>query len=218
MTSDMILDELKAAVMDGDAEQVAVLCRKVLDEHLNPVEAVEQGLIKGIEEIGRLWTEGEMFLPDVMMGADALKVGLEILGAELSKAKAAAGNTDRRGRIVIGTVKGDIHDIGKNIVSAMMTAAGFDVFDIGCDQGVDVFVDKAEQAGAAIIGASALLTTTMGEQKELVEYLKSKGLRSKYKVIIGGGPTTQGWADQIGADGWAETANEAVALCHKLLG
>ena len=119
----MILDELKKAVMDGDTEQVEELCRKVLDERLNPVEAVEQGLIKGIEEIGRLWTEGEMFLPDVMMGADALKVGLNILEAELSKARAAAGDTEDRGKIVIGTVKGDIHDIGKNIVSAMMTCS-----------------------------------------------------------------------------------------------
>jgi len=213
----MILDELKQAVMDGDSDQVKELCQKVLDEHLNPVEAVEQGLIKGIEEIGRLWTEGEMFLPDVMMGADSLKIGLDILGAELSKAKAAAGDTTSKGKIVIGTVKGDIHDIGKNIVSAMMTAAGLDVYDIGFDQGAEVFADKAEAIGADIIGASALLTTTMSEQKELVEYLKSKGLRSKYKVIIGGGPTTQGWADEIGADGWAETANDAVTLCYKLL-
>lgn len=214
----MILEELKKAVIDGDTEQVEELCRKVLDEHLDPVKAVEQGLIKGIEEIGRLWTEGEMFLPDVMMGAAALKVGLDILGVELSKAKAAAGNIDTRGKIVIGTVKGDIHDIGKNIVSAMMTAAGFDVYDIGFDQGVDAFFEKAEQVGAAIIGASALLTTTMSEQKELIEYLESKGLRSKYKVIIGGGPTTREWADEIGADGWAETADGAVDLCHKLLG
>jgi trimethylamine corrinoid protein len=214
----MILEDLKQAIMDGDTDQVKELCQKVLDEHLDPVEAVEQGLIKGIEEIGRLWTEGEMFLPDVMMGADALKVGLEILGAELSKAKAAAGNTERRCKIVIGTVKGDIHDIGKNIVSAMMTAASFDVYDIGYDQGAEVFAAKAEEIGADIIGASALLTTTMGEQKELIEYLKSKGLRSKYRVIIGGGPTTQGWADEIGADGWAETANDAVTLCHKLVG
>jgi trimethylamine corrinoid protein len=214
----MILEDLKQAIMDGDTDLVRELCQKVLDEHFNPVEAVEQGLIKGIEEIGRLWTEGEMFLPDVMMGADALKVGLEILGSELSKAKAAAGDTESRGKIVLGTVKGDIHDIGKNIVSAMMTAAGFDVYDIGFDQGAEAFADRAEAVGANIIGASALLTTTMSEQRELVEYLKSKDLRSKYKVIIGGGPTTQGWADEIGADGWAETANDAVTLCHKLLG
>ncbi|MDK2880362.1 MAG: trimethylamine corrinoid protein [Clostridia bacterium] len=214
----MILEELKEAVMEGDRELVEELCRRVLDQKVNPVEAVENGLIKGIEEIGRLWTEGEMFLPDVMMGADALKAGLDILGPELSKAKAAGNAKEGKGKIVIGTVKGDIHDIGKNIVAAMMTAAGYDVYDIGFDQDAAAFADKAEEVGAQIIAASALLTTTMGEQKGLVDYLKKEGLRDKYKVIIGGGPTTQNWADEIGADGWAETANDAVALCNRLLG
>lgn len=213
----MILEDLQNAVIDGDAELVKELCEKVLKDRINPVEAVENGLIKGIEEIGRQWSEGEMFLPDVMMGADALKVGLDILGPELSRAKATTGTSDSKAKIVIGTVKGDIHDIGKNIVSAMMTAAGFDVYDIGFDQDAAVFAEKAEEVGADVIAASALLTTTMGEQKSLVDYLKDKGMRDKYKVIIGGGPTTQGFADEIGADGWAETANDAVALVKRLL-
>jgi methanogenic corrinoid protein MtbC1 len=130
----MILDELKQAVMDGDQEELEVLCNRVIEEKLNPVDAVQNGLIKGIEELGRLWSEGEMFLPDVMMGADALQFALDILGPELAKAEAAGVKRETKGKIVIGTVKGDIHDIGKNIVSAMLTAAGYDVHDLGIDQ------------------------------------------------------------------------------------
>ncbi|MDD4359245.1 MAG: corrinoid protein, partial [Syntrophaceticus sp.] len=202
----MIYDELKQAVMDGDQEEVEVLCNRVLEEKINPVDAVQKGLIKGIEELGRLWTEGEMFLPDVMMGADALKVALDVLGPELAKAEAEGMKRETKGKVVIGTVKGDIHDIGKNIVSAMLTAAGYDVYDLGINQDVEDFVGKAEEVDADVIGLSALLTTTMPEQKKLVEYLQEKGLRDKYKVIIGGGPTTSDWTHEIGADGWAETA------------
>jgi len=213
----MLLDELKEAVINGDQDEIKVLCNRVLEEKFNPVEAVQNGLIKGIEELGRLWTEGEMFLPDVMMGADALKLALEILGPELAKAEAAGIKREVKGKIVIGTVKGDIHDIGKNIVSAMMTAAGYEVYDLGINQDVVAFTEKAEEVGADIIALSALLTTTMPEQKKLVDYLKEKGLRDKYKVIIGGGPTTQEWADEIGADGWSETAGGAIALCDQLI-
>ncbi|MGI5927653.1 MAG: glycine betaine-specific corrinoid protein MtgC [Thermacetogeniaceae bacterium] len=212
----MLLDQLKEAVINGDQDEIKVLCNRVLEEKFNPVEAVQNGLIKGIEELGRLWTEGEMFLPDVMMGADALKLALDILGPELAKAEAAGIKRDVKGKIVIGTVKGDIHDIGKNIVSAMMTAAGYEVYDLGINQEVAAFTEKAEEVGADIIALSALLTTTMPEQKKLVDYLREKGLRDKYKVIIGGGPTTQDWADEIGADGWSGTAGGAIALCDQL--
>ncbi|HHV34847.1 MAG TPA: dimethylamine corrinoid protein 3 [Syntrophomonadaceae bacterium] len=212
----MLLDELKETIINGDQDEIKVLCNRVLEEKHNPVEAVENGLIKGIEELGRLWTEGEMFLPDVMMGADALKLALDILGPELDKAEAAGIKRDVKGKIVIGTVKGDIHDIGKNIVSAMMTAAGYEVYDLGINQEVATFSEKAEEVGADIIALSALLTTTMPEQKKLVDYLKEKGLRDKYKVIIGGGPTTNDWANEIGADGWSETAGGAIALCEQL--
>lgn len=212
----MLLDELKAAVVNGDQDEIKILCNRVVEEKLNPVEAVQNGLIKGIEELGRLWTEGEMFLPDVMMGADTLKLALDILGPELDKAEAAGIKRDVKGKIVIGTVKGDIHDIGKNIVAAMMTAAGYEVYDLGINQDVVVFIEKAEEVGADIIALSALLTTTMPEQKKLVDYLKEKGLRDKYKVIVGGGPTTNDWANEIGADGWSETAGGAIALCDQL--
>lgn len=211
-----IFEEIKEAVIDGDEDLAAELAQRVLDESINPVEAVQQGFIRGIEEIGNSWKAGEAFLPDVMMAADAMKAGLTVL--EPAIAELGGGGGEDKGKIVLGTVQGDIHDIGKNIVGALLTAAGFKVYDLGIDQTAEAFVAKAEEVGADVIAASALLTTTMGAQKDLVEYLREKNLRDKYKVIIGGGPTSKGWADEIGADGWAETADEAVELCKSMLG
>lgn len=211
-----IFEEIKEAVIDGDEDLAEELAQRVLDENINPVDAVQNGFIKGIEEIGNSWKAGEAFLPDVMMAADAMKAGLAVLESAIAELGSAAG--DPAGKIVLGTVHGDIHDIGKNIVGALLTAAGFKVYDLGIDQTPENFIEKAEEVGAGIIAASALLTTTMGAQKELIEYLKEKNLRDKYKVIIGGGPTNQAWADEIQADGWAETADEAVELCRKILG
>ncbi|MDA8235532.1 MAG: corrinoid protein [Clostridia bacterium] len=209
-----IFEEIKEAVIDGDEDLAGELAQKVLDENINPVEAVQQGFIKGIEEIGNSWKAGEAFLPDVMMAADAMKAGLAVLEPSIAE---LGGGDDDTGKIVLGTVEGDIHDIGKNIVGALLTAAGFKVYDIGIDQKAENFLAKAEEVGAQIIATSALLTTTMNAQKELIEYLEEKNLRSKYKVLVGGGPTSQTWADEIKADGWAETADEAVELCKKLI-
>lgn len=210
-----IFDEIREAVIDGDDELAEELARRVLDEGINPVDAVQKGFIRGIEEIGNSWKAGEAFLPDVMMAADALKAGLNIL--EPAIASSGSDEGEPVSKVVLGTVEGDIHDIGKNIVGALLTAAGFKVYDIDINQTAANFVAKAEEVGANIIAASALLTTTMVSQKELVEYVKNKNLQDKYKVIIGGGPTSQAWADEIGADGWAETADQAVDLCKELV-
>ncbi|MHB8171051.1 MAG: glycine betaine-specific corrinoid protein MtgC [Thermincolia bacterium] len=210
-----IFEQIKEAVIDGDEDLAQELAQKVLDENINPVEAVQQGFIKGIEEIGNSWKAGEAFLPDVMMAADAMKAGLAVLESIIAE---QGGGDDNVGKIVLGTVDGDIHDIGKNIVGALLTAAGFKVFDLGIDQKAENFLAKAEEVGAQIIAASALLTTTMNAQKELIEYLEEKNVRHKYKVLIGGGPTSKRWADEIKADGWAETADEAVELCKELIG
>ena len=210
-----IFENLKAAVLDGDEELVAEYVQQVIDEKIDPVAAIQSGLLKGIEELGAKWKAGEAFLPDVMMGADALKAGLDMLEPVVAESGATGGET--KGKIVIGQVAGDIHDIGKNIVGAMMTAAGYKVYDIGIDQPAESFLAKAEEVGADIIAAGALLTTTMAAQKAIVDYLKSQNLRQKYKVMIGGGPTSQAFANEIGADAWAETADEAVSLCDKLI-
>ena len=209
-----IFEEIKEAIIEGDEDLAEELAQRVLDEEINPVDAVQEGFIKGIEEIGNSWKAGEAFLPDVMMAADAMKAGLAVLEPAIAE---LGGSDDGTGKIVLGTVEGDIHDIGKNIVGALLTAAGFKVFDIGIDQKAEAFVAKAEEVGAHIIAASALLTTTMNAQKELIKYLEENNVRDKYKVVIGGGPTSQGWANEIKADGWAETADEAVELCKGLL-
>ncbi|WP_206812538.1 glycine betaine-specific corrinoid protein MtgC [Paradesulfitobacterium ferrireducens] len=210
-----IFEELKQAVIDGDEDITAELSQKVLDEGINPVDAVQQGLIKGIEIVGEAWKAGEVFLPDVMMSAEAMKAGLALLEPEIAKLGISEG--EAKGKIVLGTVAGDIHDIGKNITGAMFTAAGYKVFDLGTDIKPEAFIAKAQEVGADIIGASALLTTTMVGQKQIIEYLKENGLRDKFKVFVGGGPTSQAWADEIGADGWAETADDAVQLAGRVL-
>jgi trimethylamine corrinoid protein len=211
-----IYDEIKEAIIDGDEELAIELAEKVVEEGINPVEAVQLGFIKGIEDVGQSWIIGEAFLPDVMMAADAMQAGMEVLETVLANVEGDDAYEDK-GKIVLGTVEGDIHDIGKNIVGALLIAAGFKVYDIGIDQKAEDFVAKADEVGAEIIAASSLLTTTMKSQKVLVEYLTEKEIRDKYKVIIGGGPTSFKWGEEIGADGWAETADEAVELCKQLL-
>lgn len=210
-----IFENLKQAVLEGDEDLVNEYVQQVIDEKVDPVKAIENGLIKGIEELGAKWKAGEAFLPDVMMAADALKLGLDLLEPVIAESGATGG--DAKGKIILGQVAGDIHDIGKNIVGAMMTAAGYKVYDIGIDQPAENFLAKAEEVGASVIAAGALLTTTMAAQKNIIEYLKGQNVRDKYKVMIGGGPTSQAFADEIGADAWAETADEAVTLCDKLI-
>ena len=207
--------ELKQAIIDGDEDIISELSQKVIDESINPVDAVQLGLIKGIEVVGELWKAGEVFLPDVMMSAEAMKVGLGLLEPEIAKLGMSQG--EAKGKLVLGTVEGDIHYIGKNITGAMFTAAGYKVFDIGTDIKAEDFVLKAQEVGADIIGASALLTTTMSAQKQIIDYLIEHNLRDQFLVFVGGGPTSQAYADEIGADGWAESADEAVALADRML-
>jgi trimethylamine corrinoid protein len=204
-----ILEKLRAAVVLGDEKMVQGFVREALDSGVDPVEIMDKGLITAIRDVGSKFEKMEIFLTGMMMSADAMKAGLNVLLPKIPKDK-----IQKRGIAVVGTVKGDIHEIGKNILSALLTAASFDVHDLGCDVAASAFVKKAEEVGANIIMASALMTTTLPGQKDILDYMVSVGKRDKYVVLVGGGPTTPEWAEEIGADGYAETAVDGVKLAQ----
>jgi trimethylamine corrinoid protein len=195
------------AVVAGDAEAAAGLARQALDERLDLQAMIEQGYIPGLRRVGDLWEAGEYFLPELVSSAAAMKAALAVFRPAL-EASGAAGLS--RGRIVIGTIEGDIHDIGKNLVASMLSANGFDVVDLGSDVKADRFIDAAVETRADLICLSALLTTTMLGQRRVVERLRERGLRDRFKVLVGGAPVSRAWAAEIGADGYGENALAAV--------
>ena len=201
------------AVVAGDAEAAAVLARQALDERLDLPAVIEQGYIPGLRRVGDLWEDGEYFLPELISSAAAMKAALAVLGPAL-EASGAAGLS--RGRIVIGTIEGDIHDIGKNLVASMLSANGFNVVDLGSDVKADRFIDAAVETRADLICLSALLTTTMLGQRRVVERLRERGLRDRFKVLVGGAPVSRAWAAEIGADGYGENALAAVTQAAAL--
>ncbi|MCC6046234.1 MAG: corrinoid protein [Ignisphaera sp.] len=210
-----LLSRLKEAVVNGDPDEVSKLCRKVIEVGIDPLEAIEKALVAAIRELGDKWIRGEAFIADLVAAADAMKVGLSILKNEIVK---RGKRVKYIGRAVIGTVEGDIHDIGKTIVATLWETAGFEVIDLGVDVPPQKFVEAIKQYNPDIVGMSALMTTTMIKQKETIEAIKAAGLRDKVKIVVGGAPTTEEWAREIGADGWAPDAISAVELVKKLLG
>lgn len=186
--------------------------KEIVEKKFDPVKAIEQGLSKGAIIVGEKFNNMEIFLTDLMLAGDAMKAGLDILLPYIPEGKMV-----QKGKVIIGTVKGDIHSIGKNVVVALLRANGFEVQDIGEDVATSKFADEAEKAHADIIGLSALLTSTLGGQKDVIDYLKETGKRERFMVIIGGGTTTQEWADEIGADGYARTAIDAVKVASELI-
>ena len=210
-----LYDQMKQSVIDGEVEDAERLAQEGLDAGLPPGDILDSGFVKGIEEVGELFGRGEFFLPELVQGAEAMKAAVAVLQPALD---AAGGERKSLGVAVAGTVAGDIHEIGKTIVCSMLSAAGFSVTDVGCDVPVETFIAKCRETDADLLLLSALLTTTMPNQQKTIEALKEAGLRDRVKVMIGGAPTTRAWADEIGADGYAEDAIEAVNAAKALLG
>jgi len=207
-----IFDKLCEAVVAGDTEAVVETAKEAVESGVDPVKAIENGLSRGARIIGDRFERLEIYLPELLIAAESMEAGLEILLAEIPKDK-----TLRKGIVVCGTVKGDIHEIGKKIVAALLRANGFEVHDLGADVPTSMFVEEAGKVRADIIGLSALMSSTLGAQKDVIDYLRAVGTREKHIVMVGGGPTTQEWADQIGADGYARTAPDAVKLALELI-
>ena len=210
--SEEIFKEAFDAIVKGDADSATAVAKKGLDKGVDPLELMDKGYILGINEVGDLFETGRLFLPALIYSATAMEKATEILNAAIP-----TENAPVPAKIVVGTVEGDVHDIGKTIVVALFKANGFEVMDLGRDVPIARFIEEAEKFGAHIIGSSTLLTTTMVVQKELEQELKKAGLRDKYKTIVGGAPVTQRWADRIGADAYAQDAGDGVKKVKALL-
>ncbi len=206
------LNKVSEALQRGDAEKVAELVKKALEEKLIPEEILNNGLIKGMDIIGAKFKRSEVYVPEVLIAAHAMHTGMSVLRPKLIEA-----GVKNIGTIVVGTVKGDLHDIGKNLVKMMLQGAGFEVIDLGTDVSADKFVEAVKEHKPNIIAMSALLTTTMVNMAEVIKALETAGLRDKVKIIIGGAPITQNYADQIGADGYSPEAASAVGKAKSFI-
>ncbi|KGK83292.1 methyltransferase [Desulfosporosinus sp. HMP52] len=203
---------LAELVINGNYNGAKDFTQKLIDSGADPIEIINQGLMAGMDVVGVRFKAGDMFVPEVMMSAKAMSTGIELL-----KPLIADSDMPSAGKVLIGTVKGDLHDIGKKLVVMMLESAGFDVVDLGVDIDPDAFVNAVKEHSPQVIGLSALLTTTMLSMKDTIEALKEEGLRDQVKVIIGGAPISQSFADEIGADGYASDAGTATELCRNLI-
>ncbi len=209
MEKSLILDNLANAVITGKKDLARDNARAVIDNNIDPLEALEQGISKGMLTVGEKFESGESYLPELIMAADVFKVAMEIL-----KPAIEANQTDikKSGTVLLATVKGDVHNLGKNIVATVMETHGFEVVDIGVDQATLSIIDAAQDNQVDVIGLSAVMTTTMPYQKELIDTLQEMNIREQFIVLVGGGPINQQWADEIGADGYGESAMDAVNI------
>ena len=203
---------LAEGVIKGEIDKVADLTRKAVDEGTDPMDIINKGLMSGMNVVGERFKAGEMFVPEVLMSAKAMTAGMEIV-----KPLIVGGGLPSKGKVILGTVKGDLHDIGKKLVGMIMESAGIEVQDLGTDIAPEVFAEAIKKEGPDVIGMSALLTTTMLSMKDTIEVLEEEGIRGKVKVIVGGAPVTKDFADEIGADGWAPDAVSAKDLVLQLM-
>jgi len=208
-----LLTKISEDLYKGDAKSVTSLVQEALDSGLSPGNILEKGLITGMNKVGKDFRDAILYVPEVLIAARAMHAGMDILKPLLSE-----GELQATGKFVLGTVKGDLHDIGKNLVGMMMEGAGFEVIDLGIDTPAEKFIEAVEEHQPDLMGMSALLTTTMMQMKEVIEALKKAGLRDRVKVMVGGAPVTEKYAQDIGADGYAPNASVAVDKARELLG
>lgn len=210
MDKEQILKRISDSILEFDAAAAVSAANEAIEKKIDPLEAIENGLIPAIKEIGDKFEKMEIFLLELMMATDAMKAAMDLLLPLIPKE-----NQRIKGSIVIGTVQGDVHEIGKNIVANMLIANGFNVIDLGVDVKSSAFMVKAKESDAKIIAASALMSSTMGSQKDIVDYISASGERDRFVVLIGGGITSKEWSEEIGADGYGEDAMAAVELADK---
>jgi len=214
MQTNEILENLKNAVIEGDDVKAVDNAKAALAADMDPLQAMQLGLAKGTDVIGERFERGEAYLPELIMAGETFKAAMEILEPEIKRQQK---DVEPLGTVVLTTVKGDLHSIGKNIVATMLETNGFTVVDLGVDQGALAIIEAAQKANAAAIALSALMSTTMPGQKEVIDALLELDMRDKYRVIVGGGPVTQAWADEIGADAFGADAVQAVELLKQLV-
>lgn len=214
MSSELLV-KITNSLVEGEPDATVDLVRQALEARLAPLTIINEGLVPGMNIVGDKFQSGEYFLPHLIIAASGMQQAMELLEPEL---RARQEVVEKAGTVVIGSVAGDIHEIGKSLVATMMSASGFQVYDLGVDVPTATFVEKVKETGANVLGLSALLTTTMTVQREVIEALEEAGIRDQVKVIIGGAPVSQEWADTIGADGFAEDAIGAIELTKKLMG
>ena len=210
-----LFEEMAQSIIDGDSDVAESLARQAIELGIDPLDAVNKGYVIGVNHVGNEFSCGNAFLPELVMAGEAMKAAVAVLEPEMARRGTAR---EVLGRVVLGTIEGDIHEIGKTLVGTMLTAAGFQVFDLGVDVPVVKLVEKAREVNADIIGVSALLTTTMVRQRDVVEALDDMGLRPQIKVMVGGAPVTGEWVKEIGADGYSEDAMGAVTVARRLVG
>jgi trimethylamine corrinoid protein len=212
--SERIFAELKEAVKQGDAKRAEALAKEALEKGIDPVKAIEQGLGAGVREVGEKFECGEAFIPHLIRAGDAMKAGMAVLEKAIPK---DSMKQFVLGKVVIATVAGDIHDLGKTLVSTMLSSSGFEIIDLGVDAPVSKILDAAHDKGANIIALSSLMTITLPGQRDVIEELKRRGVRDQYKVMVGGGAASEKWAAEIGADAYSSDANGAVSKAMKLV-
>ena len=213
--SEELLKQMAQSIIDGDSDLSAQLAQQSIAEGMDPLKAITDGFVIGVNTVGEAFAAGDAFLPELVMAGEAMKAAVATLEPELAR---LGSERKTLGKVVMATVEGDIHEIGKSLVSTMLGASGFTVYDLGVDNASEKIVAKAVEVDADIIGLSALLTTTMIRQKEVIDMLDQRGLRRKIKVMVGGAPVTREWVQKIEADGYSEDAIGAVAVAKQLMG